>query len=40
MALLSDVGRLWSVDADYAIPVSDQVLRQAIAQCMENEDHD
>ncbi len=30
MALLTDVGRLWHVDGDYAIPVSDTVLEQAI----------
>jgi 3-dehydroquinate synthase len=29
MALLSDVGRLWNVDDDYVIPVSDSVLSEA-----------
>ncbi len=35
MALLSQVGELWSVDGDYAIPVSDTVLADAIQSCME-----
>ena len=30
MALVQAPGRLWSVDDDYAIPVSDEVLRQAL----------
>jgi len=30
MALLADVGRLWSVEGDYAIPVSDAVLAEAV----------
>ena len=30
MALVSDVGQLWSVDGDYAIPVPDKVLVEAI----------
>jgi 3-dehydroquinate synthase len=30
MALLSDVGKLWSVGGDYAIPVSEAVLAQAL----------
>jgi 3-dehydroquinate synthetase len=30
MALLSDVGKLWCVEGDYAIPVSEQVLRKAL----------
>jgi 3-dehydroquinate synthase len=30
MALVSDVGRLWSVDGDFAIPVPDKVLTEAI----------
>jgi len=30
MALLADVGRLWSVEDDYAIPVSDAVLAEAV----------
>ena len=32
MALVDEPGHLWSVDDDYAIPVSDEVLREAIAQ--------
>lgn len=35
MALLGDVGQLWNVDGDYAIPVSDTVLVEAIQACME-----
>jgi hypothetical protein len=35
MALLTDVGVLWNVDGDYAIPVSDQVLAEAIERTME-----
>lgn len=30
MALLAEVGRLWNVEGDYAIPVSDHVLAEAI----------
>jgi 3-dehydroquinate synthase len=30
MALLAGVGRLWSVEGDYAIPVSDGVLTEAV----------
>lgn len=36
MALLAEVGRLWNVDGDYAIPVSDQVLTEAIDLTREN----
>lgn len=35
MALLTDVGRLWSVNGDYAIPVSDEVLAEACRQTQE-----
>jgi 3-dehydroquinate synthase len=35
MALLTDVGVLWNVDGEYAIPVSDQVLAEAIELTME-----
>jgi 3-dehydroquinate synthetase len=35
MALLSGVGRLWRVDGEYAIPVSEPVLTEAIMQCRE-----
>jgi 3-dehydroquinate synthase len=35
MALLTDVGVLWNVDGEYAIPVSDQVLAEAIERTME-----
>jgi 3-dehydroquinate synthetase len=35
MALLSDIGKLWSVDDDYAIPVSCGVLAEAIALTQE-----
>lgn len=34
MALVSAPGRLWSVDGDYAIPVSDAVLARAIHETM------
>ncbi|MCP4600040.1 MAG: iron-containing alcohol dehydrogenase [Proteobacteria bacterium] len=37
MALLTDVGHLWSVDGDYAIPVSDQVLAEAVKLNQEEE---
>ncbi len=30
MALLKDLGELWDVDGEYAIPVSDKVLAEAI----------
>jgi 3-dehydroquinate synthase len=30
MALLADVGQLWNVEGDYAIPVSDHVLSEAV----------
>jgi len=33
MCLLADVGKLWSVDGDTAIPVSEPVLVQAIDAC-------
>lgn len=32
MALVNGPGTLWSVDDDYAIPVSDEVLREALSQ--------
>jgi 3-dehydroquinate synthase len=35
MALLTDVGKLWCVDGEHAIPVSDRVVAQAAGQCME-----
>ena len=35
MALVSAPGRLWSVDGDYAIPVSEAVLGRAIRETME-----
>ncbi len=35
MALLSEPGKLWCVDDEYAIPVSDQVITEAVIQCME-----
>ena len=35
MALVSGPGRLWSVDGEYAIPVSDAVLARAIRETME-----
>jgi len=34
MALVSSPGKLWSVDGDYAIPVSDGVLERAIRETM------
>lgn len=36
MALLSGVGELWQVDGDYAIPVSEAVLTEAVEQCKED----
>ena len=35
MALLAGVGRLWSVDGEYAIPVSDGLLRRALGEVAE-----
>jgi 3-dehydroquinate synthase len=35
MALLQGVGKLWSVNDDYAIPVSDKVLLEAVEASME-----
>ena len=35
MALLTDVGRVWRVDGETAIPVSDPVLATAVDQCRE-----
>jgi 3-dehydroquinate synthase len=35
MALLCDVGQLWSVEGDFAIPVSDAVLAEAVEQSKE-----
>jgi len=37
MALLSDVGRLWAVDGEYAIPVSDDVICLAVEMSKEDE---
>ena len=38
MALLADVGSLWNVDDDFAIPVSDQVLAEAVELSREKEE--
>ena len=35
MALLEDIGQLWTVDGDYAIPVSSDVLIEAITRLQE-----
>jgi 3-dehydroquinate synthetase len=35
MALVDEPGNIWSVDDDYAIPVSDEVLREAISASYE-----
>ncbi|MCA9523092.1 MAG: iron-containing alcohol dehydrogenase [Myxococcales bacterium] len=35
LALLCELGRLWQVDGDYAIPVPETVIRQAIEQSYE-----
>jgi 3-dehydroquinate synthase len=35
MALLKKPGQLWSVDADFAIPISETVLAEAIEMCKE-----
>lgn len=37
MALLSAPGKLWSVDGEYAIPVSDAVLERALRECAARE---
>jgi len=37
MALLAGVGKLWRVDGEYAIPVSDQVLVEAVELAKEEE---
>jgi 3-dehydroquinate synthase len=38
MALLADVGRLWAVGGDHAIPVSDAVLARALEDTLEGAD--
>jgi len=37
MALLRGVGRLWSENGDYAIPVSDRIVQEAVNACMEDQ---